>query len=51
MIDYESIHFRSAGRKTTTASSPEVLGRLKSIVGENRVILDPQRVELYGYMP
>ncbi|CAN5307344.1 FAD-linked oxidase C-terminal domain-containing protein [soil metagenome] len=48
MIDYQSIHFRSAGRKTTTASLPEVIRRLKAVVGDDNVIVDPQRVEPYG---
>lgn len=45
---YESIHFESAGRKTTTASEPEVIAALKAIVGDENVIVDPDRVEPYG---
>ena len=45
---YESIHFESTGRKTTTASKPEVLEKLRSLVGEENVVVDPDRVEPYG---
>jgi len=45
---FESIHFESTGRKTTNASKPEVLEKLRSIVGEENVVVDPQRVEPYG---
>jgi glycolate oxidase len=45
---FESIHFTSAGRKTTKASDPLVIERLKGIVGEANVIVDPSRVEPYG---
>lgn len=45
---FESIHFKSTGRKTTTASKPEVLARLAAIVGDENVIVDPERVEPYG---
>src|SRR5829696_1758647 len=45
---FESIHFESTGRKTTTASNPEVLEKLRSIVGEENVAVDPTRVEPYG---
>lgn len=45
---FESIHFESTGRKTTSASKPEVLERLKAIVGDENVIVDPSRVEPYG---
>ncbi len=48
MIDFESIHFRSTGRKTTNASHPEVIEKLRSIVGDVHVIVDPQKVEPYG---
>lgn len=45
---FESIHFNSTGRKTTTASRPEVLTRLREIVGDEHVVVDPERVEPYG---
>jgi len=45
---FESIHFSSAGRKTTSASQPEVIEKLRVIVGEENVIVDPEKVEPYG---
>lgn len=45
---FESIHFRSRGRATTAASKPEVLEKLRSIVGDENVVIDPSRVEPYG---
>jgi glycolate oxidase len=45
---FESIHFESTGRKTTSASRPEVLEKLRAIVGEENVVVDPTRVEPYG---
>lgn len=45
---FSSIHFESAGRKTTAASEPEILDKLRSIVGDENVIADPTRVEPYG---
>jgi len=45
---FESIHFESTGRKTTSASKPEVLAILRAIVGGDNVIVDPDRVEPYG---
>ncbi len=45
---FESIHFSSTGRKTTSASKPEVIARLREILGEERVVVDPDRVEPYG---
>jgi glycolate oxidase len=48
MTLYESIHFRSAGRRTTKASDPEVIEALRAIVGSGNVIVDPDRVEPYG---
>lgn len=48
MHTFESIHFQSSGRKTTAASQPEVLERLGQIVGEENVVVDPERVEPYG---
>lgn len=45
---YESIHFASSGRQTTNASKPEVIAALKAIVGDENVVVDPDRVEPYG---
>ncbi len=48
MSNYRSIHFESAGRKTTSASRPEVIAALKQIVGDENVVVEPSRVEPYG---
>ncbi len=45
---FESIHFSSTGRKTTTASEPEVIAALQATLGKENVIVDPTRVEPYG---
>ena len=45
---FESIHFTSKGRAVTSASKPEVIGKLRSIVGEENVVVDPDKVEPYG---
>ena len=45
---FESIHFESTGRKTTSASKPGVLEKLRAIVGGENVVVDPTRVEPYG---
>ena len=45
---FESIHFESAGRKTTNASKPEVIEKLRAIVGADNVVVDPDKVEPYG---
>lgn len=45
---YESIHFASGGRQNTNASKPEVIAALKAIVGDENVVVDPDRVEPYG---
>lgn len=45
---FESIHFNSNGRKTTNASQPEVIAALQAIVGNEHVIVEPDRVEPYG---
>ena len=45
---FESIHFESTGRKTTNASKREVLDKLREIVGDNNVVVDPEKVEPYG---
>ena len=45
---FESIHFNSKGRATTSASKPEVIDKLRAIVGEDNFVFDPTRVEPYG---
>ena len=45
---FESIHFKSGGRKTTNASKPEVLEKLATIVGAENVQVEPEKVEPYG---
>src|SRR5690349_14387695 len=45
---FESIHFESGGRKTTNASKPEVIEKLRAIVGADNVVVDPDKVEPYG---
>jgi glycolate oxidase len=45
---FQSIHFNSKGRATTNASKPEVLEKLRSIVGTGNVVVDPEKVEPYG---
>ena len=45
---FESIHFKSKGRATTNASKPEVLEKLRAIVGGENVVVDPEKVEPYG---
>ena len=45
---FESIHFNSKGRATTTASKPEVLDKLRETVGADNVVIDPEKVEPYG---
>lgn len=45
---FESIHFKSKGRATTNASKPEVLERLRNIVGDDNVVVEPDKVEPYG---
>jgi glycolate oxidase len=45
---FQSIHFNSKGRAVTNASKPEVIARLKEIVGAENVLVEPDRVEPYG---
>ncbi len=45
---YSSIHFNSKGRITTNASKPEILEKLRQIVGAENVLVDPEKVEPYG---
>src|SRR3954452_18159628 len=45
---FESIHFTSRGRATTNASKPQVLEKLREIVGAENVVIDPDKVEPYG---
>ncbi|MEZ5347397.1 MAG: FAD-binding oxidoreductase [Pyrinomonadaceae bacterium] len=45
---FKSIHFESKGRATTNASQPEVLEKLKNIVGGDNILVEPEKVEPYG---
>ncbi len=45
---YSSIHFQSKPRAVTTASKPEVIEKLKQIVGAENVLTNPEKVEPYG---
>lgn len=45
---YSSIHFNAKPRATTNASKPEVIEKLKQIVGAENVLIDPEKVEPYG---
>ncbi|MFN0141246.1 MAG: FAD-binding oxidoreductase [Pyrinomonadaceae bacterium] len=45
---FESIHFEATGRKKTAASSADVIEKLCSIVGRDKVVIDQNRVEPYG---
>jgi len=45
---YSSIHFKSKPRATTNASKPEVIEKLKQIVGAENVLVEPEKVEPYG---
>lgn len=47
-MNFESIHFSASGRKTTNASQPDVQTALRAIVGEENVLVDPDKVEPYG---
>src|SRR5687767_1922692 len=45
---FRSIHFESKGRAVTNASKPEVLEKLRGIVGSEHVVVDPEKVEPYA---
>ena len=45
---FQSIHFNAKGRAATNASKPEVLEKLKGIVGAENVLVEPEKVEPYG---
>ena len=45
---YSSIHFNAKPRAITNASNPEVLEKLRQIVGAENVLVDPEKVEPYG---
>jgi glycolate oxidase len=45
---FESIHFNSTGRAITNASQPEVIEKLRQIVGAENVLIEPEKVEPYG---
>jgi glycolate oxidase len=45
---FQSIHFNAKPRAVTNASKPEVLEKLKAIVGAENVLIEPEKVEPYG---
>ena len=45
---YESIHIGKRERRKTNASLPEIIAKLREIVGDENVIVDPDKVEPYG---
>lgn len=45
---FQSIHFESKPRAATNASKPEVIEKLKTIVGAENVLVEPSKVEPYG---
>jgi glycolate oxidase len=45
---YQSIHFNAKPRAVTNASKPEVLDKLKLIVGAENLLVEPSKVEPYG---
>ena len=45
---FQSIHFNHKPRAVTNASKPEVLEKLKLIVGAENVLVEPEKVEPYG---
>jgi glycolate oxidase subunit GlcD len=45
---YQSIHFNAKSRQTTNASKPEVIEKLRQIVGAENVLVEPDKVEPYG---
>ena len=45
---FQSIHFNAKPRATTNASKPEVIEKLKQIVGAENVLVEPDKVEPYG---
>lgn len=45
---YQSIHFNDKPRAITNASKPEVIEKLRQIVGAENVLVEPDKVEPYG---
>ena len=45
---YQSIHFNDKPRAVTNASNPEVIEKLRQIVGAENVLVEPDKVEPYG---
>jgi glycolate oxidase subunit GlcD len=45
---YQSIHFNYKPRAVTNASNPEVIEKLRQIVGAENVLVEPDKVEPYG---
>ncbi len=45
---YQSIHFNAEPRRATNASKPEVVEKLRQIIGAANVLVEPEKVEPYG---
>ena len=45
---FQSIHFNAKPRAKTNASKPEVLEKLKQIIGAENLLIEPEKVEPYG---
>ncbi len=45
---YSSIHFKAKPRAATNASKPEVIEKLRRIVGAENILIEPEKVEPYG---
>jgi glycolate oxidase len=45
---FQSIHFNAKPRAATSASKPEVVEKLRRIVGAENVLVEPEKVEPYG---
>jgi glycolate oxidase len=45
---FQSIHFNSPGRATTSASTPQVLEKLRQTVGAENLLTDREKVEPYA---
>src|SRR4028118_1519736 len=45
---FQSIHFNAKPRAATSASKPEVVEKLRRIVGAENVLVEPEKIEPYG---
>jgi hypothetical protein len=45
---FQSIHFNAKPRAVTNASKPEVVEKLRQIVGAENILVEPEKVEPYG---